>query len=58
MNRLKLPTNEGWIVVFVDENGKTKTTDYIYKSKAAAQRKADELMLIEQKEYFITECIY
>lgn len=52
------PKNEGYIVVFKDIDGKTYSTDYIYKQKWRAQQKADELMLIEQKEYYVTECIY
>lgn len=58
MKQLKLPTNEGWIVEYKDENGKWIPTDYIYKSKKKAQEKADELMLEEQKEYTITECMF
>lgn len=55
---LKAPTHDGWLVAYQDKDGETHATNYFYKSKYQAQKKADELMLIEQKQYFITECTY
>jgi hypothetical protein len=58
MTKLRLPKNNGWIVVFNDEKGKMHTTRFYYKQQWRAQQKADELMFIEQKEYYIAECSF
>ena len=55
---LKLPTKKGWVVGYIDRNGKTHYTDFYFKSRYHAQRKADELMFENQMKYFITKCLY
>lgn len=57
-----LPTNQRFTVVVVTEKGqklalKENKDMYVYKSRAAAQRKADELMLITGKKHTVTECL-
>lgn len=56
---IELPTNEGYCAMWVDENGNSHMINNSWsKTKARAQRFADEYQFIHQVETYVTECMY
>ena len=56
---IKMPSRKGWCAVWFDSKGKQHViNDSWSRTKARAQRIADEYMFINQVQTDITECVF
>lgn len=55
---LSFPDTFGYVVVYLDENGRQRLTDNYYTSKSKANAKAKELSKQSKYKYYIVECCF